>query len=57
MMSSPRVSRGVSFCACRYSGLLGSSIGSDAYHLFDTDTNHIADIRNMGHFKCDLHSK
>jgi len=45
------------FCACRYSGLLGSSIGSDAYHLFDTDTNHIADIGNMGHFKCDLYSK
>ena len=59
MMSSPRVSRGVSFSACRYLGLLGSSIGNDAYHIiyFGFDTNHIADIGNTGRFKCHLHSK
>ena len=27
------------FCACRYSGLLGSSTGKGAYYGFDTDTN------------------
>ena len=38
------------FRACRYLGLLGSSTGNDAYYRFDTF--HIADIRDIGHFKC-----
>ena len=46
------ISAMLAFRACRYSGLLGSSIGNDVYHRFDTDTNHIADIRDISNFIC-----
>jgi len=46
------ISAMLAFRACRYSGLLGSSIGNDAYHRFDTDTNHIADIRDISNVIC-----